>query len=154
MLVRLIYISYASHNMTDADIQNILEKSKVNNKSKMVTGLLMYSDRYFFQCLEGERRDVNQTYLRIAGDPRHSKCVLIDYSEVCSRLFPTWSMDYVAFNGGNNEMVLRYSENGLFQPYEFNSARANAFLCEVADTIASASREEGKSKSFLSWFKG
>ncbi len=153
MLVRLIYISYAKQDMSDADIKQILEKSKINNKSKHVTGLLMYSDRYFFQCLEGERRDVNQTYLRIAGDPRHSKCVLIDYSEVSARLFPTWSMDYVAFNGSNNEMILRYSENGLFQPYDFNSAQANAFLNEVASTIANANGKEEKSKSLLSWFK-
>lgn len=153
MLVRLIYISYASKDMSDADIQQILEKSQINNKSRRVTGLLMYSERYFLQCLEGERRDVNQTYLRISGDPRHSKCVLIDYSEVSSRLFPTWSMDYVAFNGSDNEMVLRYSENGLFQPYDFNSAQANAFLIEVSNAITAANSEERKKSSLLSWFK-
>ncbi len=153
MLVRLIYISYANNEMSDADIKQILEKSKVNNGSRKVTGLLMYSDRYFFQCLEGERRDVNQTYLRIAADPRHSKCVLIDYSQIDARLFPTWSMDYVAFNGSNNEMVLRYSENGLFQPYDFTASQANAFLREVATTIAADNRANEKPKSLLSWFK-
>lgn len=153
MLVRLIYISYSKNDVSEADLKQILEKSKINNKSKFVTGMLMYSDRYFFQCLEGERRDVNQTYLRICSDPRHSKCILIDYQEVSSRLFPTWSMDYVAFNGSNNEMVLRYSENGLFQPYDFNAAQANAFLTDVASTIANAHRSEEKPKSLLSWFK-
>ncbi|GAB1234380.1 BLUF domain-containing protein [Ferrigenium sp. UT5] len=153
MLVRLIYISYSKNDVSEADLKQILEKSKINNKSKFVTGMLMYSDRYFFQCLEGERRDVNQTYLRISSDPRHSKCVLIDYSEISARLFPTWSMDYVAFNGNNNEMVLRYSENGLFQPYDFNAAQANAFLHEVAHTLANSNRAEDKPKSLLSWFK-
>jgi hypothetical protein len=153
MLVRLIYVSYANNVMSDEDIKKILEISKINNKSKMVTGLLMYSDRYFFQCLEGERRDVNQTYLRIASDPRHSKCVLIDYSEINSRLFPTWSMDYIAFSGSSNEMILRYSENGLFQPYDFNAGQSNAFLLEVANTFAISNRAEEKPRSLISWFK-
>jgi hypothetical protein len=139
--------------MSDADIQQILEKSKINNKSKMITGLLMYSERYFFQCLEGERRDVNQTYLRIAADPRHSKCLLIDHQEVDCRLFPTWSMDYVAFNGVNNEMIVKYSTNGLFQPYDFTASQANSFLKEVAETVAAANRAD-KPKTLLSWFKG
>ncbi|MEQ1532617.1 MAG: BLUF domain-containing protein [Sideroxydans sp.] len=153
MLVRLIYISYSNTEMSDENIKQILDKSKINNSAKKVTGLLLYSDRYFFQCLEGERRDVNQTYLRIAADPRHSKCVLIDYSEVNSRLFPTWSMNFVGFSGSDNEMVLRYSENGLFQPYDFSAGQANAFLLEVANAIAISNRTEEKPKSLLAWFK-
>ena len=154
MLVRLTYISYASRDMSEADIQQILQTSKLNNGSKKITGLLMYSERYFFQCLEGERRDVNQTYLRIAADPRHSKCVLIDHREIESRLFPTWSMDFVGFNGAKNELVLKYSENGLFQPYDFSAAQANAFLREVAEMVAAENRANENPISLLSWFKG
>ena len=43
MLVRLTYISYASRDMSEADIQQILQTSKLNNGSKKITGLLMYS---------------------------------------------------------------------------------------------------------------
>lgn len=153
MLVRLIYASFANHVVSETDIKQILEKSIVNNKSKNLTGILMYSDSFFFQCLEGERRDVNQAYLRIASDPRHSKCVLIDYSQVSSRLFPTWSMNYVTFDGNNNDLILRYSGNGLFQPYDFTSAQADALLCEVANIIALSNRENEKPKSLLSWLK-
>lgn len=151
MLVRLIYISYAHTEISEAELNVILEQSRINNGKKKITGLLMNSDRYFFQCLEGERRDVNQTYLRIAADTRHAKCMLIDFSQVNSRLFPVWSMEHVAFNGANNELVLKYSENGLFQPYEFTAAQANEFLQEVAQTIAQAAND--KPKSLLSWFK-
>jgi len=151
MLVRLIYISYANSVMSDEEIQAILEKSKTNNGSKQITGLLMYSERYFFQCLEGERRVVNQTYLKISADTRHSRCVLIDFSQVDSRLFPSWEMNFVAFNGVNNQMVRKYSENGLFQPYDFTARQANAFLHEVAQHVQADAIE--KPKSLLSWFK-
>jgi len=151
MLVRLIYISYANSVMSDEEIQGILEKSKINNASKNITGMLMYSERYFFQCLEGERRVVNQTYLKISADPRHTRCVLIDFSQVDSRLFPSWEMNFVAFNGVNNELVRKYSENGLFQPYDFTATQAKDFLHVVAQhALADASE---KPKSLLSWFK-
>ena len=48
MLVRLIYVSYASTVMSDVEVKKILEVSQVNNRSKKITGLLMYSSRYFF----------------------------------------------------------------------------------------------------------
>lgn len=151
MLVRLIYISYANAVMSDEEIQVILEKSKINNATKQITGLLMYSDRYFFQCLEGERRAVNQTYLRIVSDTRHSRCVLIDFSQVDSRLFPSWEMNFVAFNGADNELVRKYSENGLFQPYDFTATQAEAFLREVAQSVGLQDSE--KTPSLLTWFK-
>ena len=133
MLVRLIYVSYSNNNMSDQDIQDILEKSQANNKKVKIGGVLIYSDRYFFQCLEGEREEINQTYLRIAKDSRHTKCVVIAYSQINSRLFPTWSMEYVALNGLGNEFVFKYSERGLFKPYDFTAAQATEFLTEVAD---------------------
>ncbi len=133
MLVRLVYVSYANNAMSDSDISEILEKSQTNNKKIKVGGVLIYSDRYFFQCLEGERNDINQTYLRIAGDTRHSKCVIIAYSQINSRLFPTWSMEYVSFNGLGNRLIFKYSEKGLFKPYEYTAGQAMEFLTEVSN---------------------
>ena len=133
MLVRLVYVSYANSAMSDSDIGQILEKSQTNNRKIKVGGVLIYSDRYFFQCLEGERNDINQTYLRIANDTRHSKCVIIAYSQINSRLFPTWSMEYVSFNGLGNRLVFKYSEKGLFKPYEYTAGQAMEFLTEVSN---------------------
>jgi hypothetical protein len=62
-------------------------------------------------------------------------------------------MDYIAFSGSSNEMILRYSENGLFQPYDFNAGQSNAFLLEVANTFAISNRAEEKPRSLISWFK-
>jgi hypothetical protein len=133
MLVRLVYVSYANSAMPDSEIKQILEKSQANNKKAKVGGVLIYSDRYFFQCLEGEREEVNQTYLRISNDTRHTKCVVIAYSQINSRLFPAWSMAYVSFNGMGNELVFKYSEKGLFKPYEYTAGQAMEFLAEVSD---------------------
>lgn len=133
MLVRLIYASYSTTDLNRADITQILQTSQKNNSVKKISGVLFYSDRYFFQCLEGERHAVNETYLRIAADPRHAKCVLIDYNAVPSRLFPKWAMEHASFFGGlDNELIAKYTEMGVFQPFHFTPQQANSFLAEVA----------------------
>ncbi len=133
MLVRLIYASYSTTNLNAQDITQILQTSQKNNSVKKIGGVLFYSDRYFLQCLEGERHAVNETYLRIAADPRHAKCVMIDYNAIASRLFPRWAMEHANFYGGlDNELVIKYSEVGVFQPFQFTPQQANAFLAEVA----------------------
>lgn len=133
MLVRLIYASYSTTDMSNLDIKHILRSSQRNNGAKRVSGVLFYSDRYFLQCLEGERHAVNETYLRISLDPRHAKCVLIEYRAVPSRLFPGWAMEHASFFGGmDNELIMKYTENGIFQPFQFTPHQANAFLAEVA----------------------
>ncbi len=134
MLVRLVYVSYAKSVMGDEEIEAILEKSKKNNQRDSITGVLMYSNRYFFQCLEGERTKVNQTYLRIANDVRHNKCVQIKYGDIYTRLFSGWSMEHVAFNGLADEVMLKYSETGLFHPYEFSAGQSLALLTEIAES--------------------
>ena len=151
MLVRLVYASYANAAMSDEDIEAILEKSKVNNSAKNISGVLMYSDRYFFQCLEGERKDVNRTYLRIATDPRHSRCMQVEYSQIDARLFSSWSMEYVAFKGIADDMIAKYSESGLFVPYEYSAGQAVALLSEVSQAAAEANLQ-GK-RSLFSWLK-
>ena len=91
--------------------------------------------------------------MHIAADSRHSKCVLIDYSQVNSRLFPKWAMDYVAFNGVNNALLMKYSENGLFQPYDFTAGQATALLQDIAVMMAKENSDDDSPKLLLSWLK-
>ena len=151
MLVRLVYVSYANSAMSEKEVGDILEKSKANNSKKNISGVLMYSDRYFFQCLEGERKDVNKTYLRIAADTRHSRCMQIEYSQVDARLFANWSMEYVAYHGVADQLFLKYSENGLFVPYDFSAGQAVGLLSELSQAATEANM--ASKRSLFSWFK-
>lgn len=151
MLMRLVYVSYANTVMSEQEVDEILQKSKVNNAKKNISGVLMYSDRYFFQCLEGERKDLNKLYLHIATDPRHSRCMQLEYSQVNARLFSNWSMEYVAFSGVADAMLAKYSENGLFHPYDFSAGQAVALLTELSQ--AAAEVNTAAKKSLFSWLK-
>lgn len=151
MLVRLIYVSYAQTAMSDQAIDDILQKSKTNNSKKNLSGVLIYSDRYFFQCLEGERANVNNLYLHIAKDTRHTKCIQLEYSQINARLFANWSMEYVPFHGVADEILAKYSESGLFHPYDFSAGQAVSLLTELSNTAAEANL--AAKKSLFSWFK-
>ena len=68
-LTRLVYTSKISDVFESSDIENILVTARRENERNNITGMLCFNRKYFLQCLEGSREDVNQTYHRILNDP-------------------------------------------------------------------------------------
>lgn len=97
MLVRLIYASKVRDGLAPGDIDDILARSQANNARIGVTGALCYTGGVFLQCLEGGRREVNEVYHRIVGDPRHSDPAILGFNEVTARDFASWAMGYVGY---------------------------------------------------------
>ncbi|MBP0495947.1 BLUF domain-containing protein [Pararoseomonas indoligenes] len=98
-MFRLIYkstsnIATAGHPFNE-DILSILEHSRTLNPVYGVTGALMASNSQFAQVLEGEREALRVLYGRIACDPRHRFCTLLQFEPVNARTFGDWSMAFV-----------------------------------------------------------
>lgn len=93
---RLLYISAARGDMTEADIACILAASRRNNRDAEITGMLLHLDGGFMQVLEGPEDSVNETYARIAADSRHGQVVVLWSEETDSHIFPDWTMGYDA----------------------------------------------------------
>ena len=95
-LFRLVYHSRSnlesSQNPLTAEIADILSTSVIHNTKAGVTGGLIYDRYWFVQALEGERKAVEETYQRLAADPRHHHLVVVKAENVESRRFPHWSM--------------------------------------------------------------
>ena len=106
-MYRLVYVSSASADLTDEDIKTILHTSQSNNNERFVTGFLAHNGDSFMQALEGEREEVQDTYLRIIGDRRHFGITQILGERVETRAFPTWSMEYHRVDkiGGSPTMI-------------------------------------------------
>lgn len=47
-MIQLIYVSSATHDMSEQDLVDILEKSKSNNQEQDITGMLFYAGGNFF----------------------------------------------------------------------------------------------------------
>jgi len=92
---RIIYISTARRRPTEAEIQDILEVSRRNNRRDGLSGLLIAAGQRFLQVLEGEQDLLEQAYDRIKSDSRHFALVQLEWAEVQTRSFPEWQMGYV-----------------------------------------------------------
>ena len=62
------------------------------NRRVGVTGALLATDTHFLQVLEGDFKELNETFLRIARDHRHDKIELIYFGAASRQLFKGWHM--------------------------------------------------------------
>lgn len=61
MLIQLCYASERVEHLNSdllEDLSNILTKSKLFNQEQQIFGVLYYANGFFFQCLEGEKSQV------------------------------------------------------------------------------------------------
>jgi hypothetical protein len=91
---QLIYVSLAQKKMLKSDLYIILRKARKNNEHSDVTGLLIYSDEYFLQVLEGKKEVVKKLFKKISDDERHSDIQVLKEREVNERSFSNWKMAY------------------------------------------------------------
>jgi hypothetical protein len=89
---QLIYMSAATHLLTDDELQQLLEQARRNNTQAAITGLLLYHEGRFMQLIEGPAPTVAALYERIEQDPRHTDTAKLADKEVDGRSFPEWAM--------------------------------------------------------------
>lgn len=92
MLSQIIYLSKRNTNCTSEEIDKILASCKKNNPPLDITGVLLYSDLTFLQCVEGESKVIKALYDKIKDDDRHRQCIMISFGPIKYRKFPSWHM--------------------------------------------------------------
>ncbi|MBK8024200.1 MAG: BLUF domain-containing protein [Chloroflexi bacterium] len=93
-LFSLVYVSFASHDLTDDELKDILVVARDTNKPLEITGMLLYRDRFFIQALEGDEAAVRGLYEKIAKDPRHINVLTVYTGPIEARRFPDWTMGF------------------------------------------------------------
>jgi hypothetical protein len=136
MLVRLMYASRATESVNQDELMAIVRKSKANNPSIGVTGVLCFSAGIFLQVLEGGRSPVSALYNKIAQDRRHHDVVLLSYEEIGERSFAGWSMGQVNLNRLNPALLLKYSERPELDPYAVSGKVSLALFSELVATAS------------------
>jgi hypothetical protein len=136
MLVRLVYASRAVAAVDQEELVAILRKSKANNPSQGITGVLCFSEGIFLQALEGGRSAVNQLYNRIVSDSRHTQVELLCYEEIGERRFAGWSMGQVNIARLNPALLLKYSERPALDPFSVSGQVSMALFEELMATAS------------------
>jgi len=127
-LISLVYVSYATHPMSDEELYALLQECRANNQRLNITGMLLYRERFFIQDLEGEEDAVVPLFEAISKDPRHQNVIKIYQKEIATRTFPDWSMGFNKL-GDDTTLAMEGFTDFLQQPnteyllYDPNRAR-------------------------------
>lgn len=92
---KLVYISTARPNLSAAELADILQDARANNRRDGITGLLMLYQGQFFQVLEGDKDKVEACFERIEQDLRHKGIIVLMNEPATKRQFPDWDMGTV-----------------------------------------------------------
>jgi hypothetical protein len=89
---RLIYTSTVSPRLQLSDLMDVMRQARVANQRHQISGILIFSSRFFAQWLEGEKREVDQLFANICIDPRHFNCIKREEVDISVRRWSGWAM--------------------------------------------------------------
>jgi hypothetical protein len=95
-LHRLVYASTAVGVLPAHQLDRILLRSRAYNPSANITGLLLFHEGTFLQCIEGPEAGVLSLMERIRRDRRHTNITMLESVRGASRAFSDSPMSYVA----------------------------------------------------------
>ena len=135
-LLSIIYVSSAVNPFSDAELESLLNDARAFNKAKSITGVLLYADGNFMQCLEGSTDSVLRAYDRILSSRRHKGLIELNHSKVETRSFASWEM--ALFRPGKAEFISISNAVSLASPKDNSSVMAIEFMKSFISTMGLA----------------
>jgi hypothetical protein len=137
----LFRLSYYSRNIIKelelpmaGEVKKIMHESSANNPAAGITGGLIFSDHYFAQVLEGDRKAVTRVFCKIAADKRHSELVILDAGPIAHRTFDGWAMAYAGHSPEVDRLYLKYGTAIGFAPAKMTADALVGLVSELVDT--------------------
>lgn len=109
-----VYVSYATRPLNQADLLELLQHSRKNNKDSGITGMLLYLQDKFIQALEGDAKSVKSLLAKIETDPRHKRMSILLEGNTPQRLFTNWSMGFKSLDFDQYTDLSGYSDLASF----------------------------------------
>ncbi|MCA8974921.1 MAG: BLUF domain-containing protein [Planctomycetes bacterium] len=94
-LLQLIYASASNVEFAEAELIELLQKSRRKNVQVDISGVLLYHAGAFVQVIEGPPAEVERLFASIKTDARHGDITLLDRRRVEERSFADWAMGFV-----------------------------------------------------------
>ncbi len=101
MIKTICYISNKKSDLSQSDIDSLMDFVINTNNRINITGVLISKNRHFFQIMEGEAQVIDSTFDNIKIDTRHYGLIKLLETEVEDRLFE----DY---DGGDFGVIREY----------------------------------------------
>jgi hypothetical protein len=108
-LIHIVYVSFSSNELSENDLEKLLQEIRFKNEQQQVTGLLLYNDGSFIQVIEGSEQTIQGLYERIKGDDRHTNVVKLLEEPIKKRAFPDWSMGFRKISNEESSAIPGFS---------------------------------------------
>jgi len=95
-LFSVSYTSYASHELTQQDLEQIIKGARARNAQLHVTGVLLYVRGCFMQYLEGAQRDLFEVLEFITTATQHQQIRMGELLPIHRRAYPDWTMAFMS----------------------------------------------------------
>ncbi|KAJ3176981.1 hypothetical protein HDU87_004696 [Geranomyces variabilis] len=90
---QLVYLSQAVVS-TPAALASILKSARSRNEREKISGMLLFNNGQFMQCLEGSPEKVGAVYQAISKDDRHDHLAILLDHIIPRRDFDSWLMAF------------------------------------------------------------
>ena len=149
-MIRLVYVSSTKKDWQTNELLELLKHCRTNNSARNITGILLYSNKTFFQVLEGEEEDINTVFHTIENDPRHRDVTVLERTEISERQFPYWSMgfekvdpkEFAHIQGVNNFFEEDFSTEGFIHNKSIIKPLLKYFHAKLVKSVTHESHEE------------
>jgi hypothetical protein len=112
-----VYVSSATVDFDAAMLESLLAGAREFNTAHGLTGLLLFCNGNFMQCIEGRSEDIDAALTRISASRRHKDIYVLYDAPVAQRSFADWSMAL-----------------GHVSPSEWNTLRGAEWTSDADDT--------------------
>ncbi|GGX06646.1 BLUF domain-containing protein [Aquimarina muelleri] len=101
------YVSTATSKISSYDIAQLMDLIKTNNNKLNIIGILIYSDRNFFQILEGEKHLVKMIFNKIKKDARHYNIIKMLDKEIKTPTLRKYNPSFTVISDHYNQKELQ-----------------------------------------------
>lgn len=100
-MISLTYMSSAIQLLSPRQLAHLHARAEQRNLQHDVTGVLLYDEGSFMQCLEGPTDSVVEIYRIICCDPLHHNIFEMSRSTIAQREYGDWSMALRTVSGAH-----------------------------------------------------
>lgn len=118
---------FTTNTGVDVNIAQILQIARQKNQQNRLVGALYYGNGCFFQCLEGEKQDIDALYAKLLRDPRHKDLTILVSESIEKSGFSSWEMKFAAIDH-EVRSFLRQHQLAKFDPYKFSSEMSHQLI--------------------------
>ena len=108
MRYAISYVSTAHIDLQEQGLQDIMKKTNKFNKEQGITGILLHNERNFFQLIEGEKKTVQDLYVKILQDFRHHDVIQFLEEPIFKPSFDGYLTDFITDTKKHDESKLQH----------------------------------------------